>query len=113
MIISFKSIKDILDEKAVLMKEVYEKELFKKYFSLIPLLQYQFNRKDVYNFFSYINYDFDISFSITAYQPYNNVFCLYDYFTDDKYEIYFSSVNGVKINNQYINNPEKIMLVIV
>ncbi|PCG20141.1 hypothetical protein [Brachyspira sp. G79] len=113
MIISFKSLKDILDEKAVLMKEVYERELFKKYSSLIPLLQYTFNIKDVHNFFSYTNYDIDISFSITAYQVYKNVFCLYDYFTDDKYELYFSSQYGVKINNKYINRPERVMFVLV
>lgn len=113
MIISLKTIKNILDEKSVLMKEVYEKEIFIKYYSLIPLLQYKFNIENVHNFFLYNSYDADISFSVTAYQVYNNVFCLENYFSNDAYEIYFSSLNGVKINNEPINNPENIMLVLV
>ena len=35
------------------------------------------------------------------------------YTSNDAYEIYFSSLNGVKINNEPINNPENIMLVLV
>lgn len=112
MIVSLKFIENILCEKSVKIKEAYERELLKQYYSLIPLLQYQFNMKDAYKLLLYTDYDADISFSVTAYKVCDNVFCLDNYFSDNAYELYFSSLNGIKINNEPINNAEKIMLVL-
>ncbi|EKV57803.1 hypothetical protein [Brachyspira hampsonii] len=113
MIISFNNIKKNLDEKSILIKEVYEAELLKKYSALIPLLQDKFNTKEVYNFLSYRNYNADISFTITVYKISDNVFSTTNNnVSKDSYEIYFSSENGIKINNEIVNNFENMILVI-
>ncbi|ASJ21873.1 hypothetical protein [Brachyspira hampsonii] len=112
MIVSFNDIKKLLDEKSILMKEVYEAELLKEYSALIPLLQDKFNTKEVYNFLSYTNYNVDISFIITAYKISENVFSINDNVSKDSYELYFSSENGIKINNKILNNCENMILVI-
>ncbi|WP_020003828.1 hypothetical protein [Brachyspira innocens] len=112
MIISFNNIKKNLDEKSILIKEVCEAELFKKYSALIPLLQDKFNTKEVYNFLSYTNYNSDISFTITAYKISENVFSINDNVSKDSYELYFSSKNGIKINDKIVNNFENMVLVI-
>ena len=112
MIISFNNIKKNLDEKSILIKEVYEAEILKKYSALIPLLQDKFNTKEVYNFLSYTNYNADISFTITAYKISENVFSINDNGSKDSYELYFSSKNGIKINDEIVDNFENMVLVI-
>ncbi|WP_304354730.1 hypothetical protein [Brachyspira innocens] len=112
MIISFNNIKKNLDEKSILIKEVYEAEILKKYSALIPLLQDKFNTKEVYNFLSYTNYNADISFTITAYKISENVFSINDNVSKDSYKLYFSSKNGIKINDKIVNNFENMVLVI-
>ncbi|PTY41264.1 hypothetical protein [Brachyspira hampsonii] len=113
MIIGFNDMKRLLDEKSILMKDVYEAELLKKYSAFIPLLEYRFNTREVYNFLSYTNYNADISFTITVYKISDNVFSTNnDNVSKDSYEIYFSSENGIKINNEMVNNFENMILVI-
>ncbi|ADG71999.1 hypothetical protein [Brachyspira murdochii] len=113
MIISFNNIKKNLDEKSILIKKVYEAELLKKCSALIPLLQDKFNTKEVCNFLSYTNYNADISFTITVYKISENVFSINnDNVSKDSYKLYFSSKNGIKINDKIVNNFENMVLVI-